>query len=80
MKQQSTLFDFYSRGGKKNKNNDESKLDANETFSTSTTKVSKHQSSGYNSQWRLEFPWHATVSDNDIITGKLFLKIIQLAN
>ena len=56
MKQQRTLFDFYSHGGKKNKNNDESKLDANETFSTSTTKVSKHQSSGYNSQWRLEFP------------------------
>ena len=80
MKRQRTLFDSCSHGGKKNKNNDESKLDANETCSTSTTKVSKHRSSGYNSQWRLEFLWHATVSDNDIITGKLFLKIIQLAN
>ena len=62
---------------KKNKKNDESKLDANDTCSTSTTKVSKHRSSGYNSQSRLKFPWHATVSDSDII---MFPKIIQLAN
>ena len=75
------LFDFCSHGDeKKNKNNDESKLNANETCSTSTTKVSNRQSSGYNSRWCLEFLWHATVSDNDTITGKLFLKIIWLAN
>ena len=63
---------------KKTKNNDESKLDANETCSTCTTIVSEHRSSGNSSQWCLEFPWHATTSD--IITSKLFLKIIQLAN
>ena len=74
MKWQRTLFDFCSHGGKNNKNNDESKLDANETCSTSTTKILKYQSSGCNSQWCLEFWWHETVSDNDIITGKLFLK------
>ena len=48
MERQHTLFDFCSHGSKKKKNNDESKLDGNETCSTSTTKVSKHQSSGYN--------------------------------